>query len=500
MRIAAIIARCKEIDALQEDIERRMELENEGQFNEEARAEYQTLKSEYDTLIAEKKQIESDAEMRACRAGRAEELQPRNVTRRTAPNSGAPVVDQPATPIDRAGAEANGGPPLQTPRFSIPARARRGGTPKNFFGVVENRDPSERAYRFGMWALARIQQCIPGYSFPEASRFVHNYMGGMGITNLSHGENDGATGGQFLVPEEFSSDLIILRERYGVARRLLGRETMMSDVKHIPKRASGLTASFTGENQKIVESNMTWQDVQLIAKDLTCMARMSNQLSSDAAIQMGDTLAGEISYAFSNKEDDCAFNGNGGSAYGGIQGILNLLVNIDGAGGNSAGAVVAGSTGSWANLVLADFNKVVGQLPQFADTPNACWVTHRTFYGQIMQKLEMAGSGNTLETISQGDRRPRPLFCGYPVEFSQVFPSATAATGVPAILGDLSLGCVFGDRQQTSIAFSEHATINGENVFERNQIAVRGTERFDIQNHGCGTTTAVGPIVGLRLA
>lgn len=101
---------------------------------------------------------------------------------------------------------------------------------------------------------------------------------------------------------------------------------------------------------------------------------------------------------------------------------------------------------------------------------------------------------------AQGDRRPRPLFMGYPVEFSQVFPSATATTGVTAVLGNFSMGALFGDRQQTSIAFSEHATVGGESVWERNQIAVRGTERFDINVHGCGTASVVGPIVGLATA
>jgi HK97 family phage major capsid protein len=71
---------------------------------------------------------------------------------------------------------------------------------------------------------------------------------------------------------------------------------------------------------------------------------------------------------------------------------------------------------------------------------------------------------------------------------------------VMCALGDFSLGGIFGDRQQTSIAFSEHGTVGGESVWERNQIAIRGTERFDIVVHGCGTSTTPGPIVGLATA
>jgi HK97 family phage major capsid protein len=176
------------------------------------------------------------------------------------------------------------------------------------------------------------------------------------------------------------------------------------------------------------------------------------------------------------------------------------LTDIDGGATDSAGVVTQGTSNTWSAMVLADFNAVVGKLPQFADTPNTCWVCHKTFYATVMQKLETAAGGNSLQDIANGDRRPRPLFLGYPVEFSQVFPSVTATTGVMCILGDLQLSSVFGDRQQTSIAFSEHATISGESVFERNQIAVRGTERFDINNHGCGDASTVGAVVGLQTA
>jgi HK97 family phage major capsid protein len=100
--------------------------------------------------------------------------------------------------------------------------------------------------------------------------------------------------------------------------------------------------------------------------------------------------------------------------------------------------------------------------------------------------------------ISAGDRRPRPLFLGYPVNFSQVFPSATATATIPIILGDLALAAMFGDRQQEGIAFSNTAVVGGESTFERNQIAIRGTERFDIVTHDVGTSSVVGPVVALK--
>lgn len=501
-RIAEIIARCKAIDAEQAELERKCDLEHDGKFTDEIRTQYQALQTECETLLAEKKTLEADANLRASRTGRADQLQPAIIERRVPANSGAPapVATNPGTgltPIEREIPTDDNGE--QIVRFSIPKNVKRNGQPRNFHGVVNGLTAEQRAFRFGTWALARLAQDLPSrYCFPQASKFVRDYIGDP--LNIAHSESDGTTGGHYLVPEEFSSDLIDLRERYGIVRKLFGRETMSSDVKHIPKRASGLTASFVGENAPASESNMTWTDVQLIAKKIVALSRMSNEFNADAVISIGDTLAGEIAYAFSEKEDQCGFNGDGTSTYGGIAGVRYLLANVDGTTTDSAGLVVAAATGSWGAIVLGDLNNVVGRMPQFADTPNAVWVAHRSFYYGVMQKLEMAAGGTQMMEIANGDRRPRPLFMGYPVEFSQVFPAVTAATGVPVVLGDFTKGAVFGDRQQTSIAFSEDATIGGENVFERNQIAIRGTERFDIVVHGAGSASVVGPIVGLALA
>jgi len=124
------------------------------------------------------------------------------------------------------------------------------------------------------------------------------------------------------------------------------------------------------------------------------------------------------------------------------------------------------------------------------------WVMHRTFFYEVVNKLvEAAGSATPMD-LRGGERRPRPMFKGYPVEFSQVYPSAAADTTVFCTLGDHALAASFGDRQQDSIAFSEHATVNSVSVFETNQIAVRGTQRFDINVHDVGDTSVAGPVVG----
>lgn len=374
----------------------------------------------------------------------------------------------------------------EKPEFAgVPATIRRHGTPKAFtVGSVSERQ--DKAYRFGMFGMALLSMHVPGrYRNADAEMWLEKHM-------AVHQSNN-ATGSHVLIPEEFSNDMIVLRERFGVARRVLKVRPMQSDTLVVPRRASGLTAYFVAEGSAGTESNKTWNDVRLTAKDLMVISRWSGQVNSDAVINFGDDLASEITYAFSSKEDDCAFNGDGTSTYGGITG-LRSAITVTG----TAGIITQASGNTWSAITLADFQNVVGLLPQYADTPSAAWLAHRTFYYGVMQKLELAAGGATAMEVSQGDRRPRPLFLGYPVEFTQKFPSATAVATVPVMLGDFSLAGSFGDRQQEGIAFSDSAVVGGESTFERNQLAIRGIQRFDIVNHDVGTSAVVGPVVALK--
>ena len=84
-------------------------------------------------------------------------------------------------------------------------------------------------------------------------------------------------------------------------------------------------------------------------------------------------------------------------------------------------------------------------------------------------------------------------YLGYPIVISQVLPSVTTTLdALPMLLfGDLSKSSHLGDRRQMRIFPSEHR------YMDTDQIAVRGTTRFDIVNHDVGDTAAVGPIVAL---
>lgn len=365
---------------------------------------------------------------------------------------------------------------------------------KNFTQGEDGMTPEVKAFRFGVWAMSLLGNCMPQYKGVTAQ--AERYVQELGILNAAHGEggSDG-TGAHVFVPTEFGTDLILLREQFGTARRLLNVVPMSSDKKTEPRQLSGLTAYFVGENSAGTESTTSHDNVTLVAKDLMTLARISRQLDMDSVISWADKLVREIAYSFSSKEDDCAFNGTGESTYGGISGIRTKLDTLT---AGTAPGLTLGAGNAWSELTLVNFESVVGSLPQYADTPSTRWVCHKTFYYTVMLRLALAAGGTTATETINGRRMP--MFLGYPVEICQKYPSTEANSQIPVTFGDHSLAAMFGDRQRDEIAFSDQATIGGESMFERNQIGVRGTERFDVVVHDFGTASAAGPIVGLETA
>lgn len=352
-----------------------------------------------------------------------------------------------------------------------------------------------KSYRFANWFVATVVKGALASQGVYDNALVaksEKYCQEFNIKAHSEGTN---TAGGYLVPPEFANDIIDLREQYGVFRRFAKVVPMMSDTKSIPRRASGLTVYSPGEGVAITESSKGWDMIQLTAKKFACLALYSSELDEDAMINIGDDLAGEIAYAFGNKEDQCGFNGDGTSTYFGINGVRNKLFSVDGTIANIAGLKVA-TGNAYSEIVLSDFNGVVGLLPQYAETPRAGWFMSKFFWATIAQKLALAAGGVTASEIIGGARTP--TFLGYPVNISQVLPKSEANSQVACLLGDLSLAATFGDRRNMTLAYST------DYKFAEDQLAIRGTQRIDINVHDVGdnggATGNPGPIVGLIMA
>lgn len=358
----------------------------------------------------------------------------------------------------------------------LPAMIR--GRVRHFTNEDGRPDP-RGAYRFAMFALATS-------GLPSALKFCAS----SGIHVAGYQESINEDGG-YLVPEEFDATLIRIIERYGVFRQYARYTPMARETFSRPRRTSGVTAHWVDEGDNADESNAKWDRVRLTAKKLMVNTRVSSEFNEDMLAGFGDQLMFEIAYALAKKEDQAGFVGDGTSAYGRTVGAATRLLDVWTASGGAG--LVLGSGNAYSELTLADFNGVKAALPDLADSLQARWFVHRAFFYSVMEKLAMAAGGVPLAEIVQGGPAQ---FVGYPVVFTNAMPKTAANSQVCAILGDLAMAADFGERRATTIAMSDHA------LFQSDEIAVRGTERVDINVHDVGVAadSTAGPIVGLVTA
>jgi HK97 family phage major capsid protein len=378
-------------------------------------------------------------------------------------NSAARVRAIGSIPV--AGQSSKGPESSELPRVKVPATAKRHGSVKHFKGP----DAEANAYTAGRFLMAAINKHEPSKM----------WLKDHGI-QMAGSSDDNSKGG-YLVPDVLENAMVDLKEEYGQFRQYARNWPMSSDVSLIPRRVSGFTTYFVGQNDTITASDAAMDQVRLEAKKLAAMTQFSSELNEDAIIAVADFYAREFAYALAVKEDQCGFLGDGTSTYGGIVGLDGALL---------AGSIAtATAITTAAGLTIGNFEAVVAKLPRFPGIQPR-WYMHNSIFHTTAGRLQFAAGGNAVMDIAGA----RPLqFMGYEVVLVNAMPS-TAATGVKvAYFGDLSMAATMGTRRGVTLRADESI------YFAQDALALRVTERFDISIHERGTASVAGPIVALQM-
>lgn len=413
-----------------------------------------------------------DAEADALQKEIAAALEAKNILRR---NADRQIELSKATNVQVFSADI----PKPDSANDVVVKSVRGQKSKHF-------DTAEDAFLFAKFMQAALTDNY------EAKRFCDDY--GLQYKAMSGTSNPD---GGVLIPPQFLTPLIALRQTYGVFEKYAQRVNMTSDTASQTKVTGEVTSYYVGQNSPITESAMTFGLVDLVVKKLAVFAILSNELNSDASVNIGDTLAKSIAYQSAVKIDQAAFNGDGTSTYGGIVGAREALKNLGGTFSSTAGLQV-GSGNAYSELTLLDFQGVVGRLPDYA--MNAAWFVSKKFYNDVMSRLMLSSGTATTADIAKGTQNLG--FLNYPVVFTNAMPKVEANSQVCALLADFSVGAMFGERQSISIASSNTAG----SAFQNDQTYVRGILRYDINIHDVGnyTSTAAdqqaGAVCGLITA
>lgn len=377
----------------------------------------------------------------------------------------------------------------EAPKARVFAVPKSHGTLRAFRGP----DAAERAYRAGMH--------IRGYVFgdDEAKRWCRDH----GVESRAQAGGINALGGVLTSPE-MSSELIRLVEEYGAYPQFARRVSMNSDTLVIARRKSGLAARPVGENIEITDSNVEFDNVQLVAKIWGVANRIPNSLIEDSVIDLADTMAVEAAQAFAEAFDNSGFVGDGSSQYHGTVGAAVQIVD----GTHNASVVTAKTNNNTFDMLeMRDFASLIAKLPMFAKR-NAAFYISPVGFGASMSRLAMnpavatsgagtqtaGGSGNSAADVGSGWQTLQ--FLGFPVRLVHSLESGLTGTGgkVACLFGDLSQAATFGERRAISV------TTARERYIEYDQTLIHATTRNAINVHDLGDNVKAGPLVALKFA
>ena len=149
-----------------------------------------------------------------------------------------------------------------------------------------------------------------------------------------------ATAGGFLVPTQFSNEVIELLRAQSVVRRLGARVVQMpTGTMKFPKIATGASAAYIGENVNIGKSEETFGQLTLTFKKLAVLTPISNDLLRYSSPSADAIVRDDLVSSMATKEDSTFIRGAGTDAT--PKGLLNWCV---------ADQKIAASAASLANI------------------------------------------------------------------------------------------------------------------------------------------------------
>jgi HK97 family phage major capsid protein len=316
-----------------------------------------------------------------------------------------------------------------------------------------------------------------------------------GVGSFANAMEEGTdTLGGFTVPDPLAATIIELFEQFSSFRSNARPWPMTSDTQRVPKLPelprteghpdSSLTVVYPDEGAAITPSDLTFEQVSLLARKSAQLALWSTELDEDSLISMTDLLSRDIARNFAWDHDRVSFLGDGTGTYNSVTGVFEAL---------QPGATVTLGAGSTAatDIELVDLNKMLSILSDYPGlTPK--YYMHKSVFWDVVVPLLQAAGGTNMPQIQDG---PNLMLNGYPVVITQILPKADAAAGTDLIVcGDLDLGAYSAIRREVRIR------VLTELYAASDQLGIVSTMRGDSVTHSVGDADNCGCISKLKLA
>ena len=283
-----------------------------------------------------------------------------------------------------------------------------------------------------------------------------------------------ATAGGFLVPTQFSNEVIELLRAQSVVRRLGAKVVQMpTGTMKFPKIATGASAAYIGENVNIGKSEETFGQLTLTFKKLAVLTPISNDLLRYSSPSADAIVRDDLVSSMATKEDSTFIRGAGTDAT--PKGLLNWCVADQ--------KIAANGTVNLANIT-DDLGQLVVKLKN-ADIPliTPGWI----MAPRTEQKLATVQNANGVFAFR--DEVINGTLWGWPIGTTTNVPITLDATGAgndnesEVYLVDFSQ-VLIGESQSLLVDSSQEAAYHdGSNVqaaFSLDQTVVRAIAEHDL--------------------
>jgi HK97 family phage major capsid protein len=296
-----------------------------------------------------------------------------------------------------------------------------------------------------------------------------------------------ATAGGFLVPTEFSNEVIELLRSQSVVRRLGARTVQMpTGTLKYPKIATGASAAYIGENVNIGKSEESFGQLTLTFKKLAVLTPVSNDLLRYSSPSADAIVRDDLVSSMATKEDTTFIRGAGTDAT--PKGLLNWCVADQ--------KIASNSTVNLANITN-DLGQLVVKLKE-ADIPmiSPGWI----MAPRTEQKL--ATIQTTTGAFAFRDEIVRGSLWGWPVGVTTNVPITLDTTGSgnddeseiylvdfsQVLIGE-SMGLLVDSSQEAAY----HDGSNVQAAFSLDQTVVRAIAEHDLgMRHDKGVAMLTG--------
>jgi HK97 family phage major capsid protein len=289
--------------------------------------------------------------------------------------------------------------------------------------ATAKRDPDaglkdKRGIKAARYVLGLMHASFNKVSLEKAAEFVSNRFGD---DIVARALNSGVTGeGGALIPQDFMADLIELLRAMTAVRGSGPMEVgMPMGNLTIPRLAGGATAAYQNELDDIGISQERFDDVNLVAKKLTAMVPVSNDLIRRAPIGVEEIVRDDLVQTVARREDLAFLRGDGTDK--GPIGMRHLvlpanLITVTAmpatpGPGDQLTAILAGASAA----ILALQNGMSRMI-------RPTWIMAPTIARFISTARDQVGGFYFKEEMARG------MFEGYPVRLTQQIPTNLVMT------------------------------------------------------------------------